>query len=79
MQALALLGALRSLEVNNIPMLNTLSRPDVTTKLGGVRVLLIAVFIYPAVTEIGLPGIAGVIVGTTAIVAPIRATGHLNW
>lgn len=70
-QVLALWGAFRGLDANNGPVFNTLSRPDIGTKFGVVRVVLIALTIYPAAVRFGVLGVAVVIVGTAAVVTPL--------
>lgn len=71
MQALALWGALRAIGATSIPVFNTLARPDIGTKISAVRVLLIALAIYPAATRFQLLGVAAVIVGAAVVTIPI--------
>jgi O-antigen/teichoic acid export membrane protein len=71
MQMLAALGAVRVINSGNGPVYKTLSRPDIGMKLNIVQVLLITVGIYPAADEFGVVGVAAVIVGSVAVVAPV--------
>lgn len=73
MQALAAYGGLRGLNATNGPIYNTLSRPDINTKLDVVQFLVIALAIYPAADRFGLLGVTAVMVGAVAITVPVKA------
>jgi PST family polysaccharide transporter/lipopolysaccharide exporter len=63
MQILAIYGLLRALGRNFSPVWKALGRPDLTTKIGIVRVVTVAIFIYPATEAFGITGAALVITG----------------
>jgi PST family polysaccharide transporter/lipopolysaccharide exporter len=54
---------LRSVGKTTGPVFQALGRPDIVTKLAFVRLVLIAIFIIPAVRQFGIEGAAMVIVG----------------
>lgn len=62
MQILALYGFLRSLGATMGPVWRAVGRPDYLTKLQGLRVILMAVLIYPVTVRFGIEGVAGMIV-----------------
>jgi PST family polysaccharide transporter/lipopolysaccharide exporter len=66
MQILAVYGFLRALGQTFGPIWKATGRPDILAKLGGLRVLLIAVTIYPVTVTWGY-GIAGTAAVVTAI------------
>ncbi|QIB73944.1 lipopolysaccharide biosynthesis protein [Halogeometricum borinquense] len=66
MQILAIYGFLRALGQTFGPIWKALGRPDLLTKLGTLRVILIAVTIYPVTVTWGY-GIAGTAAVVTAI------------
>lgn len=63
MQLLAVYGLLHALTRNFGSLLKAIGRPDVITKLGMVRILAIAIFIWPATARWGIEGTALVVVG----------------
>ncbi len=67
MQVLAVYGLLRALGKTFSPVWKALNRPDYITKLSLFRVVLIAVFIFPATQMYGLVGTALVITGVYII------------
>lgn len=71
MQVLAMWGAIRSLGATVGPLFEALGRPDVNTKLQALKLVLIAVFIYPATAMWGITGTALVIVGNSLITNPL--------
>jgi len=78
MQVLAALGAVRVINSGNVPVYNTLSRPDIGMKLNVLRVFLIIIGIYPAASEFGTLGVAAVIVGASVLVYPVGIYIILN-
>lgn len=71
MQILAVGGAMRSLDSSAGPLFEAIGRPDFNTKLQAVRLVLVALFIYPATDRWGIAGTALVIVGTGAVLSPL--------
>jgi PST family polysaccharide transporter/lipopolysaccharide exporter len=63
MQLLAMYGLLRTLGKTWSPVWKTVGRPDYLAKLPLLRVGLMAVLIYPAVTRYGIEGSAGLVLG----------------
>ncbi len=63
MQLLALYGLLHALTRNFGSVWKAIGRPDYITKLGILRVFLIAVLIWPATAQWGIEGTALVVVG----------------
>lgn len=78
MQGLALWGGLRALGANIGPVFKAVGRPDVETKLQALKVLIIAVGIYPASEAFGLIGVVYVIVGNNLITHPLAYYLVLN-
>ena len=71
MQILAVQGIFRSLGTLRGPLLNALGRPDISTKLLLVRVLLFAILIYPLTKRWGISGTSLSIVLVSTVVYPI--------
>lgn len=71
MQILALWGVIRSLGATVGPLFEALGRPDVNTKIQILKLVLIAIFIYPATARWGIEGTAIVIVGNALLSNPI--------
>jgi len=63
MQLLAVYGLLRSMGATMGPIWKAIGRPDYIAKLSALRVLLIAIFIYPATMTYGIEGTAALITG----------------
>lgn len=63
MQLLAGYGMLHALTRNFGSLWKAIGRPDLMTKLGVLRILLIAIFIWPATARWGIEGTALVVVG----------------
>lgn len=63
MQLLAIYGLLHALTRNFGSLWKAIGRPDLLTKLGTLRIFLIAIFIWPATARWGIEGTALVIVG----------------
>jgi PST family polysaccharide transporter/lipopolysaccharide exporter len=61
MQILAGYGFLRALAKTFGPMWKTIGRPDLITKLSALRVVLMALTIYPATQRFGIVGTAAVV------------------
>jgi PST family polysaccharide transporter/lipopolysaccharide exporter len=58
MQILAVYGLFRALARNFSPVWKALGRPDYVTKLSALRVVLIAILIYPLTSRYGITGTA---------------------
>lgn len=71
MQLLAVWGLIRSVEATVGPLFKAVGRPDYNTKLRAFKLVLIAIFIYPATATWGIMGTAAVIVGAALIENPI--------
>lgn len=71
MQILAFWGIVRSLGAAVGPLFDAIGRPDVNTKLQTLKLVIIAIFIYPATAQWGIEGTALVIVGNAFISNPI--------
>jgi len=78
LQVLAVWGALRAFRSGNGSVWNTLSRPDISLKMNLIRILIIAIGIYPAASRFELIGVSGVIVVAGAVTAPVEAYITLN-
>lgn len=64
MQILAIWGLMRSFASTSDPVRKAICRPDYVTKLGIIKVALLAVFIYPVTTQYGIEGTAFLLIGT---------------
>jgi len=71
MQLLAVWGLIRSVRATVGPLFKAVGRPDYNTKLHAFKLLLIAIFIYPATASWGILGTAAVIVGSAMVENPI--------
>ncbi len=69
MQVLAVYGMLRALGRNFGPLWKALGRPDLTTKIGVLRIVLVGLLVYPVTERFGITGIALLI--TALYVFPI--------
>jgi PST family polysaccharide transporter/lipopolysaccharide exporter len=58
MQILAVYGLMRAVGKTFSPVWRAVGRPDIATKLGVLRLVLIAILIYPLTTEFGIAGTA---------------------
>jgi PST family polysaccharide transporter/lipopolysaccharide exporter len=63
MQVLAFYGLMRSIGRTFGPIWKTIGRPDYITKLSAIRVLLIAILIYPMTDAYGILGTAITVTG----------------
>lgn len=63
MQVLAFYGLMRALTKTFGPVWEAIGRPDFTTKLSALRVVLIAIFIYPLTDAFGIVGTAITVTG----------------
>jgi O-antigen/teichoic acid export membrane protein len=63
MQILTCYGLLLSITATFSPVWNAIGRPDISTKLGALRVVLMAVLIVPVTTTYGIEGTAALVVG----------------
>ena len=71
MQILAFWGAVRSLDSNAGPLFKAIGRPDYLTKILSLKLVLVALFIYPVTARWGVAGTAAVIVGASLVTNPI--------
>lgn len=72
MQALAIWGGIRSFGANGGGVFKAVGRPDIPTKLQAVKVLVIAVSIYPAAEYFGVIGVVYAIIASSFFVLPPR-------
>ena len=73
MQLLAIYGIQRALGATYGPVYKALGRPDFITKVSFLRVVLVAIFIYPMTVMYGIEGAALVTIGTAlAVNLPIN-------
>jgi PST family polysaccharide transporter/lipopolysaccharide exporter len=63
MQILAVYGLLRAIGKTFSPVWKAIGRPDYAMKLSLLRVVLVALFIYPATARYGIAGTAAVVTG----------------
>jgi PST family polysaccharide transporter/lipopolysaccharide exporter len=63
MQLLAFYGLVRSMGATMGPVFKAVGRPDFIAKLSSLRVVLLALLIYPATMTYGIEGVAGLILG----------------
>lgn len=66
-QILAFWGLLRALGSTSGPLFKAIGRPDFLTKISLGKVILIAIFIWPATKQYGIEGTALVIVGNAIL------------
>jgi O-antigen/teichoic acid export membrane protein len=72
MQALAVWGGIRAFGATGGGVFKAVGRPDIPTKLQAVKVLVIALSIYPAAEYFGVIGVAYAIIGSSFFVLPPR-------
>jgi len=72
MQVLALWGGLRAFGANGGSVFKAVGRPDIGVKIQALKVIIIAVLIYPAADLLGVVGVAWVIIGSTFITLPLH-------
>ena len=68
MQILAVWGLLRAFAATSSPVWKAIGRPDYVTKLGIVKLVLLALLFYPVTTRYGIEGTALLLVGTYVFV-----------
>ncbi len=66
-QLLAAWGLLRSLGATTGPLFQAINRPDIATKIQFGKLIIIAIFIFPATARFGAAGTALVIVGNSLV------------
>jgi PST family polysaccharide transporter/lipopolysaccharide exporter len=71
MQILALWGLIRSIGATTGPLFKAINRPDYETKLQLLKLVLIAIAIYPATATYGIEGTALVIIGSAFLPMPL--------
>lgn len=69
LQVLTLWGLLRAISGNFSPVFRALGRPELETKLKGLKLVLIALVIYPATDAYGVVGTAGAILVVSLVVS----------
>jgi len=67
LQVLSVYGLIISLASSFGPVWLALGRPDFSAKVGALRVVVMAVLIYPATTEYGVAGTAGAVIAAYLI------------
>jgi PST family polysaccharide transporter/lipopolysaccharide exporter len=70
MQILAVYGASRSFGATFGPLFQAVGRPDISTKLQVLNLVVLAVLIYPLTAQFGMTGTALAVLGVT-IVTPV--------
>jgi O-antigen/teichoic acid export membrane protein len=70
MQSLAVWGGIRSFGANVGGVYKAVGKPDIEAKLQVVKVLIIALTIYPAAESFGVVGVASAIIGSSLFVIP---------
>lgn len=71
LQLLAVYGGIRALEANVGPLFMSIDKPEYDTYLHLIKVIFIAIFVYPAADYLGIVGVAWVVIGSRIIVQPI--------
>ena len=71
-QALAVWGGLRAFGANGGAIFKSVGRPDLGVRIQTLKVVVIALTIYPAAEYFGVMGVALAIVGSTFITLPIQ-------
>jgi len=83
MQILCLLGASKCMQFGNIFM--SMNRPDISTKLSLVRLILIIITIYPLTVAMGMPGTAlsvllsSLLIGVVGLFLVQKFIDHSPW
>lgn len=70
-QILAIWGAIRGFGANVGAVFKAVGRPDYEAKLQAIKVLTIALLIFPIADQFGVLGVAALIVGSDIIIQPI--------
>jgi O-antigen/teichoic acid export membrane protein len=73
MQVLGAFGCLRSVRTVTSPLFKAVGRPDLPAKIHAVRLVVLAVAIYPLTTAYGLTGTALAVLATSAVGIPLGA------
>ena len=71
MQVLAVYGLGRSMGTLVGPLFNAIGRPDIGMKLSTLKLLLVALLIYPATARWGVVGTAVAIIGASVVANPL--------
>jgi O-antigen/teichoic acid export membrane protein len=71
MQVLALWGLIRSIGATTGPLFQAVGRPDISTKLQGLKVILLLILIYPFTVKWGILGTSFAVMLNSLIVNPI--------
>jgi PST family polysaccharide transporter/lipopolysaccharide exporter len=75
MQILAIFGLVRAFGATYGPVFMAVGRPDITTKLLSLNIVLLAIFIYPAAVAHGIEGVAMATLG--ALVIKVLVGGYV--
>jgi O-antigen/teichoic acid export membrane protein len=75
MQVLAVWGGLRAFGANVGPIYKSTGRPDIEARIQALKVIIIAITIYPAAEWFGVVGVASAIVMSSFLPLPI----HLHY
>ncbi len=71
LQILAVWGAVRSIAGINTSVLNAVKRPDIITKLSAVKLLILAVLIFPLTKKWGITGTSVAVVISSVLITPV--------
>jgi O-antigen/teichoic acid export membrane protein len=72
MQVLAVWGGIRAFGANVGPVYKARGRPDIETRIQGLKVVILAILIYPAAEWFGIAGVASAIVMSSLLPLPIH-------
>jgi O-antigen/teichoic acid export membrane protein len=70
-QGLALWGLVRSIGASTGPIFKAKNRPDIPTKIGIFKLIVLAASIYPLMVNYGLNGVIIAVVGSAVVTNPI--------
>jgi O-antigen/teichoic acid export membrane protein len=71
-QVLAVWGGIRAFGANVGPVYKSTGRPDIETRIQALKVIVIAIIIYPAAEGFGVVGVASAIVMSSLLPLPIH-------
>ena len=71
LRLLAVWGAIRAFGANAGALFQAVGRPDIGTKIQAIKVVILAITIYPAAVRFGTLGVAGAVVANAILVQPI--------
>lgn len=73
MQLLAIWGGFRAFGANGGAVFKSVGRPDIGTRIQALKVIIIALSIYPAAEYFGVAGVALAVLGSSLVVLPTQA------